>query len=496
VYGTIYSVSESPVQRGLIWVGTDDGNVQVTRDGGTTWTNVTPRNGPGEALINTIEASPHERGVAYIAVAKYKFGDDTPYAFRTTDYGQTWTPITSGLRPAEPVRVIREDPTKRGLLYAGTETGMYVSFNDGAQWQSLQRNLPIVPVTDLQLRQNDLVASTEGRAFWILDDVTPLQQVTEAAQAVAASGPYLFKPRDAHRVEWGSPEAPGVGRNPPSGAVIRYALTQEPDTSREVKLEILDGGGQVIRTYSSRPRTDVVPPPPGGFGPPPPRPLPNRKGMNVFAWDLRTEAPARVQGVFLVGNPNGYRVAPGQYSARLTAEGKTLTQSFAVLADPRERKSQAEYDRHVALARQVWQRVKDIHESVTDMRSVREQVNGVVNRIKDRTDVQEINDVGKTISARVDSLDNRLVQPKHKTFQDVINFRNGLSDQYMYLQEAIDGSEPPSSGGMTERYGEVEQEWAQWKAVIDRVMGDVERFNRLLREKGVEGVKAPRRTIS
>jgi photosystem II stability/assembly factor-like uncharacterized protein len=482
VYGTIYALSESPAERGVIWVGTDDGLVQVTRDGGQTWSNVTPAGLPGEGLIATIDASPHARGAAYFVLARYKLGDDAPHVFKTADYGRTWTRITSGLRDAEPVRVVREDPVRRGLLFAGTETGMYTSFDDGGRWQTLQINLPRVPVTDIQARRDgDLVISTEGRAFWVLDDISPLR---EMAPNVAATNPYLFKPSDAVRLEWGNPAVPaGIGgRNKPSGALIRYVLPQAADSTQELKLEILDGGGALVRSYSSRPRSDAL------AGVPAPPLLPGKKGMNVFRWDLRSEPAARVPGILQPGNPQGYRMPPGQYSVRLTALGATLTQSFRIVPDPRERYTEQQVAAHVRLAKQAWERVSELHNNVIDVRSVKEQVTGVLGKITDRQDVQDVKDLAKSISTKVDSVDGRLVQPKSKTFQDVINFRNGISDQYLYLQELIDGSEPPLTKGMTDRFGEIEAEYAPYAEIVRRVLADVERFNALLKAKGIEGV--------
>ncbi|MGQ0643547.1 MAG: VPS10 domain-containing protein [Gemmatimonadaceae bacterium] len=489
VYGTISALSESPIERGVIWVGSDDGLVQVTRDGGQSWTNVTPPGLPGEGLIATIDASPHARGAAYFALARYKLGDDAPYAYKTTDYGRTWTRITSGLRDAEPVRVVREDPARRGLLLSGTETGIYVSFDDGARWQTLQLNLPRVPVTDMQIRRDgDVAISTEGRAFWVLDDIAPLR---EMAPNIASTSAYLFKPSDAVRLEWGSPAVPAGagGRNKPPGALIRYVLPQAADSTQEIKLAILDGGGAIVRSYSSRPRADA---PPAGPGVPAPRLLPVKKGMNAFTWDVRSEPAPRVAGVLQPGNPQGYRVAPGQYSVRLTAFGTTLTQPFRVVPDPRERYNEQQVAAHVRLARQAWERVSELHNNVTDVRSVKEQVNGVLGKVADRQDVQDVKDLAKSITSRVDSVDGRLVQPKMKTFQDVINFRNGISDQYLYLQEAIDASEPPLTKGMTERFGEIEADYAPFAEIVRRVLADVERFNALLKAKGIDGVVVKR----
>jgi hypothetical protein len=214
--------------------------------------------------------------------------------------------------------------------------------------------------------------------------------------------------------------------------------------------------------------------------------------MNTFGWDLRTEAPARVAGLIQGGGPQGYRVAPGAFSVRLTALGATSTQPFRVLPDPRERYSEQQVAAQVRLARQAWERVNELHTNVTDMRSVKEQVSSVLGKISDRQDVQDVKDLASSISGKVDSVDNRLVQAKIKTFQDVINFRNGLSDQYLYLQGAIDGSEPPLTKGMTDRFSEIEAEYAPYAEIVRRVLADVERFNALLKAKGIDGVVVKR----
>ncbi|MEP7343943.1 MAG: glycosyl hydrolase [Gemmatimonadaceae bacterium] len=493
VYGTIFAVSESPVQRGVIWVGTDDGNVQVTRDDGKSWANVTPKNGPNDAIVNAIDPSHFDAGIAYIALMRYKWNDDQPYLFKTTDYGQTWTKITNGIPAVEATRVVREDNVKRGLLYAGTERGAYVSFDDGANWQSLQRNLPHVPVTDLKVHHDDLAISTEGRAFWIMDDITPLR---EMSLAPIGGGPYLFKPKSALRIDWAAGSGNGQGRNPTPGGVIRYALTQTADSTREVKLEIADAAGNVVRTYSSKPDTTRSPRPqggpPGGGG----TQLPVKKGMNSFAWDLRSNPPVLVPGLFLPDAVIGYRVAPGQYTVRLTAEGKTLSQSLTVIGDPRVNVSESDRQRAVAAAKAIWQRMSEIHQSVLDLRNVRGQVKDATDRSKGVADAETLVTMGKSLAARADTVDESMAQAKTRNGQDIINFRNGISSQFAYLQSAIDNSDAAPTKGMTDRTVEVEAQWAQIRTKLEALMNDIEKFNALLKEKGVPGIVIPKKTIS
>jgi hypothetical protein len=342
-YSTLYAVQESPLQRGLIWVGANDGPIHVTRDDGRTWTDVTPSDLPPGGRVQTVEPSPHSASKAYIAVLRFQLGDFSPHIYRTNDYGETWTKLTTGTNgiPADsPTRVVREDPDREGLLYAGTEFGMYVSFDDGAHWQSLQQNLPTTPVSDFKVHQQDLVISTMGRSFWILDDLTPLHQLTDQ---IASSNAHLFAPRDAYRMRYGGrgggrgPASPADPEYPSPGAMIDYYLAEEP--AGEITLEILDARGNLIRGYSSEApgETMVLPDDPGmrefsleRVGTPQ---LPNGAGMHRFIWDARHAGPwsEREQQ----SGRQGPHAVPGTYQARLTVDGRSQTNQFELLADPR-----------------------------------------------------------------------------------------------------------------------------------------------------------------
>ncbi|MFL5385669.1 MAG: WD40/YVTN/BNR-like repeat-containing protein [Longimicrobiaceae bacterium] len=331
-YSTLYAIRESPRERGVIWTGANDGPVHVTRDGGRSWADVTPRGLPPGGRVQTVEPSPHRAGGAYVAVLRYLLGDFRPYAYRTNDYGRTWTRIADGANgiPAdEPVRVVREDPERPGLLYAGTEFGMYVSFDDGGRWQPLQLNLPHTPVTDLKVHRGDLVASTQGRGFWILDDLSPLRQ---AADSVARAAVFLFRPRQAVRFryagDFGGPESgaarPDAPRYPPYGAVIDYFLRTEPASLR---IEILDVRGTVVRAFTSDSAAGAVAPALAGT----PR-LAKRPGAHRMTWDLAWP------GAWDAGRGNGRNgplAVPGAYTVRMTADGRTWTQPLRLRPDPR-----------------------------------------------------------------------------------------------------------------------------------------------------------------
>ena len=333
MYATLYAVRESPVKAGVIWTGANDGPVHVTRDNGRTWANVTPKDLPPGGRVQNIEPSPHRPGAAYIAVLRYLLGDFQPYIYKTEDYGASWKRLTDGTNgiPADaPTRVVREDPARPGLLYAGTEFGMYVSFDDGAHWRSLQLNMPVTPITDLRVHRNDLVISTQGRSFWILDDVTPLQQMSDA---IANRAAYLFKPRDAiryrYRAGFGGAESDRLvsedtPQYPPAGAMIDYWLASAAGT---VKLEILDKKGGVIREFVP----DTVRE--GGRGASSGSNLSSRAGLNRFIWDMTYPGPW-ASGAAQRGR-GGPMAAPGAFTVRLTTNGVATTQPLVLRADPR-----------------------------------------------------------------------------------------------------------------------------------------------------------------
>jgi photosystem II stability/assembly factor-like uncharacterized protein len=345
VYSTLYSIRESPVQKGVIWTGSNDGLVYVTRDDAKTWTNVTPKGLEPGGRVQNIEPSPHRAGTAYVALYRYLLGDFAPYIYRTDDFGKTWTRLTdgkNGIAADEPTRVVREDPNRAGLLYAGTEFGMYISFDNGERWQSFQLNLPATPVTDIKLTRKDLVLSTQGRSFWILDNLTPLHQLSDK---IASSETFLFEPRDAVR----TPPRGGGGlggrsgvQYPLAGAAIDYYLGSAP--SGDITLDVLDGSGNVVRKFTSAgsgsdDRTAEADAPPsddeeGGFrirsGP---TRLDKSPGMHRFTWDLRYPGPwmnnARPEG------PNGPVAVPGKYTLRMTAGSWSATQPLTIVEDPR-----------------------------------------------------------------------------------------------------------------------------------------------------------------
>ena len=478
-YNTIMYVAESPHEAATIWVGSDDGLVHVTRDGGANWANVTPR-GIGEAIVNSIEASPHDPATAYIAVTRYKFNDLTPYIYRTSDYGGSWKRIVRGIADEAFVRVVREDPVRRGLLYAGTETGMYVSFDDGERWQSLGLNLPAVPITDLKIQDNDLVAATQGRAFWILDDLAPLQQID---RGVANSAVHLFTPERAYRFGGGggfggNQRPPRQGENPPAGAAIYFYLAEAPESP--VRLEILNGEGEVIRTYSSEKAEGDS----GG-----PRRLEVEPGQNRAIWDLRYERITRVPGLITFGGMNSRRAGPGTYQVRLSVGDVTQTRSLEVVGDPRLQVTAADYQASEEFLAGVDESVNAIHEAVVRIRNVRGQMENVIERVADQPGGDEIREAGESLIEQLDELERELVQPDQKTFQDVINFANRLNAQLFFLSLLVEGAVPPPTAGELQRLADLSEEWSEHRATLERLLGEeLAAWNEIVRAREIPAV--------
>ncbi|MEQ9397855.1 MAG: hypothetical protein RJQ04_01680 [Longimicrobiales bacterium] len=480
-YNTITYVAPSTHQRGTLWVGTDDGLVHVTRDEGDTWTEVTP-DGIGEAQINAIEVSPHDPGTAWVVATNYKFNDFTPHVFRTDDYGASWTRQVDGIGDEAWVRVVREDPVRRGLLFAGTELGLYVSLDRGATWQPFQRNLPVVPITDLTIRQGDLVAATQGRAFWVLDDLSPLRQL---AESTVAAGVHLFEPAEAIQADFGGGFGGGgarSGQNPPSGAQIFYSFAEAPEDL--VTLEILGPDGSVVRTLATDPeaagndRFTELPAP--------------TAGLNRASWDFRTESLPVVEGLVPFGSLQGRILPPGAYTVRLAHAGDTATAPLRVLPDPRRSATQAEYAAQDRFLAQAQEAIRDLYRSVIDLQSVREQVDAVIANTADHPRADTVAAVGGALTERITGWEDQVVQTRQRTFQDVINYLNQLDAQFLALVGSVDGVEPPVTAGARTRLSDLSDEWAGHAATRDVILDEeLAAFQRLLESLGIPHVVVP-----
>jgi photosystem II stability/assembly factor-like uncharacterized protein len=480
-YATIFALAESPVRRGVIWAGSDDGLIHLTRDAGKTWQKVTPSDLPEWTRISIIEPSHHDAGTAYVAANRYQLEDMAPYLYKTTDYGKTWTKITNGVPPTEFTRVIREDPERPGLLYAGTERGVWVSFDAGANWQKLQLNLPAVPVHDLAVKEGDLIAGTHGRSFWVLDDLSALRQM---APEIVGAPSHLFAPRDGYRVGWsgGSPAAQRpTGANPASGAVVYYWLK---DANQEVKLDFLDAQGKVIRGFTSRQdslaaadsvRKDSVQKAHGdsltrlglsadsvtklqaaGEGPgesaqggdeedddgprraPRPPRVPSKAGLNRFVWNMRYPDATTFENLIMwAGSTQGPVAPPGTYAVRMTVGGGAPeTRTFKLLTDPRATATPAELAEQFAFLTRIRDRVSEANEAVRTIRNVKAQV------AERREKMPEASrgafaPLAASLVDRLSAVEGEIYQVKNQSGQDPLNYPIKLNNQISALAGVV-----------------------------------------------------------
>ena len=404
---------------------------------------------------------------------RYKSQDLNSYVFKTNDYGKSWTKIVNGLMdPNGFARVVRADKKRSGLLYAGTETGLYVSNDDGAFWQRVKLNLPIVAINDLTIQDNDLIAATSGRGFWILDDLSVFQNMTSEKKSVV-----LFPPKDSYRIFGGVSKAVGQGTNPRSGVTFDYYLDQDADTL-SLKLEVLQGT-EVIRTYSNKK--------PKGFkswpgGPSKPQVLPSKKGFNRFTWNFNREAIPAINKVFVFGGHGGSSVAPGNYTLRLTLEDETVETQATILPNPAIQSTPQDFAEQQEILVKIEATLRDMHESVNQMRSAKSQLSNYAKLLKGNTDAKPLLEKGKELLKRINSWEENLIQVKQKTFQDVINFNNKLNSQLIRLKSYIDQADPKVTQGTKELYNDLMDDWQVYKNERDAIINtEMKAYNSLYR---------------
>ena len=524
-YGTIFAFAESPLQRGLFWAGSDDGLVHISRDNGERWENVTPQELPEWALISIIEPSPHDPAAAYVAATRYKLDDFQPYLFKTSDYGKTWTKITSGIGANDFTRVVREDPQRRGLLYAGTETGAHVSFDDGDHWQALQLNLPVVPVHDLAVKDSDLVAATHGRSFWILDDVTPLRQVSEQLQSADI---YLFKPRSAIRfiTVWGFARTPtsgkfypmlggkmvtarreqkpggepvsrnlDAGQNPPYGVIVTYYLKQKPEG--EVKLTFLDARGNEIKTFSSETGQEQSPnskealaasskEKDKGKEKKEPR-VSKEAGATRFVWDMRYPEARKIDGYVAADSALvGPAALPGMYQVQLTVGDQAYSEPFEIYKDPRVMATQADLEAQFELRLKIRDKLSEMHDAINMLRNIRQQIESWDQLTGERADHEALVSAGESLKEKLTAIEDELVQSKAKSRQDTLNFPAKLNAKLAALGAVIASADAAPTRQAYELFDDlatrIDVQLRRLQEVIDT---DVAAFNSLMRELGV-----------
>ncbi len=493
-YDTVFSIAASTVAKGLIWAGTDDGLIQVTRDEGKSWTNVTPKDLAEWSRISLIEASPHDAGTAYVAVDRHQNDDLAPYIYKTNNYGASWSRITTGIPDGTFVRAVREDPKRKGLLYAGTERGVYVSFDDGAHWRSLQINLPIVPVHDLVIKNDDLVLATHGRSFWILDDVSPLRQF---ADSVAQEDMHLYKPATAYRVHTG--EAPArsffMGKNPPNGAIVYFYLKQAPKEKEEVKIEILDSAGSVIRKYSSLKVVPLVEPR-DPDDKKPEKEIKPEQGLNRFVWDLHYEEANRVSGYFLweyEEGAHGPLAVPGNYQVRLTANGKTETAPVEVKIDPRVTTSQSDLEKQFKLEMDVHDQLNRVYDAVNQIQDVSEQLDGLKKRLGPGDSSKVLVDGATSLDAKLIAVRGPLINFKISASEDSLAYAPGIDAKLAFLSMAIAGfADTAPTAADYQEFDRLKKQTDEFLANWDRVRNsDITSFQKLAAEQDVHSIIVP-----
>jgi photosystem II stability/assembly factor-like uncharacterized protein len=473
-YATIFAAVESPYEKDLIWAGSDDGLLHVTRDGGRTWSDVTPPMSPKLNMMNCIDVNPFVKGGAYVAASHYKFGDYTPYLYKTTDYGQTWELITAGIDPNHYTRAIRADPNRPGLLYAGTEWGMYVSFDDGKNWRPFQLNLPIVSIRDLHVRDNGLIAATHGRSFWMIDDLTPLHQLNDD---IAARDFYLYQPKPSYRMAQaggGRTDDKREGTNHPNGVIFHFFIKNYTDDAK-VTLEILEANGDSIQSFSNKAKEKSLQ-------------LSVKKGGNRFVWDMRYPGFKDFPGMVLYASPNrGPKAMPGTYRARLTVNDQSVEQTFEIVKDPRLPNTAEDYRRQFEFLIQVRDKVSEAHQAILDIRAVRKDIGNAKEKLKQDADFGEIIKLADELDKKLDAIENTIHQTKNKSNQDALNYGIRLNNRLAFLMaDQQRGDFPPTDQAEEVRRQltqELDKELENLKKVLDSSLPAI---NEKAREKGVE----------
>jgi len=480
-YSTIFTAAESPYEKDLLWTGSDDGLVYVSKDAGKNWDNITPQGIPKWMMWNAIDADPFKKGAAYITGTRYKSDDFAPYIFKTEDYGKSWKKIVNGIDKMHFTRVMRADKKRPGLLYAGTEYGMYISFDDGANWKPFQQNLPIVPITDLTIKENDLIVATQGRAFWAIDDLSLLQQMNAT---VSNKNIHVFDVYPAYRMQ-GNPFAAAfgatprnAGANPPAGVVFNYYLKEVPD-SPKAAITIFDRDHKEIKTLATdakenNAKIDVT------------------KGMNVFVWDLRYKEAERIEGMILWnGVPGGIIAAPGNYFARFKNGKDSAEVPFTIKADPNYKITQQDYEQQYVFLQTVIDKFNETQKAIKDIRTLRTQINSFIS-LQGKDVPKEIKMMADSINKNLTSIEETLYQTKAKSGQDVLNYPIKLNDKLSGVFDAANsGNFAPSKQSRevyTELARQIEMELNKFKTVKEK---NIPAFNEAIRQKAlpVIGIK-------
>jgi photosystem II stability/assembly factor-like uncharacterized protein len=470
VYCTVFTATESPLEKDLLWVGSDDGLIHVSKDGGNSWTNVTPKDAGQWMMWNCVEVDPFVKGKAYFVGTKYKSDDFAPYIFKTEDYGATWTKITAGINSLHFTRALRADKKVRGLLYAGTEYGMYISYDDGASWQTFQLNLPIVPITDLATKENDLIVATQGRSFWVLDDLSVVQQ---KAASIVDKNLHVFAVNEAYRYDgFQIPNPKNAGTNPANGAIINYWLKNVNDSSK-VSVELLDATKKRIKLFATNAKEKE-------------NKIDVSKGMNQFVWDMKYAPAEKIDGQILWhGVVPGPKAAPGTYYYKVKADKDSTEGSFVIKANPVYKLSQQDYEDQFNFLITIRDKFSEIQKAIKNIQDVRKQISDFTARngaalpaaIKQQAD---------TINKQMTAVEEALHQTKAKSGQDVLNYPIRLDDKISGLYDfAVSGTSAPAQQ-VKDAYAELSsQADIQLNKLKSILSSDLPVLNKMIREKEV-----------
>ena len=486
-YGTIAHMIESPHEKGVLWTGSDDGLVYLTRNGGDTWENVTPK-GLRECLINALEVSPHNPATAYIATTRYKFNDYTPALYKTTDYGKNWINISSGIPYGSFTRVVREDASRKNLLYAGTEKGIYISWNGGASWEPFQLNLPITPITDLMVHQGDLIVATSGRSFWILDDLGALAQYKMQNNDFG-----IMKPEDSYNGSWDSPLSnnsnsfkgtnPFYGVNPANGVVLYYELPKTSE-AEEITLEIFNEEGKLIRKFSSKEDPNYKKH--NGGGPPPAPVLSSDEGLNRFVWDMLYPIIPGIPDTYIEANFRGHMAPPGTYTLKLQMGDKTISTTANILETPGFETKPGQYDAYDTFMTEMERNVTQMHLMVNRLFSAKTQLKAIINDLGDN----DLKQAGIALYNKLNQWDEDMIQRKSKAYDDVENFPNKFTAEYLFLLNETNSTIPRVNTSSRARKNELDKEWEglklQGKEFLEKELPD---YNRKLWEAGIGAIR-------
>jgi len=480
---------ESPHEKGVIWTGSDDGLVYLTRDGGANWKNVTPK-GLAECLINAIEVSPHDKATAYIATTRYKFNDHTPGLYKTTDYGDTWTRIDSGIPANAFTRVVREDEVRRDLLFAGTELGLFLSWNGGRDWSPFQLNLPITPITDLRIHQGDLIAATSGRSYWVLDDLNVIRQYQKD------EGPFgIYRPENGYLVNGSSeldqPEDDFTGANklrgvnPSTGVVIYYRLPELKKTD-EISMQIKDAAGMTVRSFSSKADEKYM----KYDGAPKADPLLSKaKGLNRFVWDMRYATMPGVPGIYVESSYAGHKAPPGKYSIMVRMGGQTAATEAEILANPLYPTSAATYMEYHQTMLGMENELTSMHRLVNSLYEKQKQLESLLSSLPAGDKFSGVRKEGEALLKKMKAWDEDMVQRKSKAYDDVENFPNKFTANYLFLINQTESDIPRVNQPSLDRLKQLNGEWSALKArsseILDR---DIPSLNKRLWEVGLGAI--------